>query len=80
LIRDEVLNEEIIDWFGSISGMVIFPVSSGGKIDLSIVARNDFFKTKDELDYFTKVLMKDALDDLDAACCGRQRLNYSFLV
>jgi hypothetical protein len=45
------------------------PVTNGGKIDVCIVARDDFFKTKDELDYFTKILMKNALDNLETACC-----------
>jgi hypothetical protein len=49
--------------------MYVLPVSNGGKIDCSIIVRNDFFKTKDELDYFTKVLMKASLDDLEKACC-----------
>jgi hypothetical protein len=50
-------------------GFIAMPVSNGGKIDVCIVARNDFFKTKEELDYFTKVLMKNALDNLETACC-----------
>jgi hypothetical protein len=51
------------------TGLVVVPVSNGGKIDVCIVARDDFVKTKEELDYFTKILMKNALDDLETACC-----------
>jgi hypothetical protein len=55
--------------FWASTGLIVMPVSNGGKIDVSIVARDDFFKTKEELDYFTKILMKNALDDLETACC-----------
>jgi hypothetical protein len=47
------------------------PVSNGGKIDLAITSRKEFFKTKAELDVFAKVMMKDALDELEDACCGK---------
>jgi hypothetical protein len=48
-------------------------LSNGGVIYPAITSRKGFFKikTKVELDVFAKVTMKDALDELEAACCGK---------
>jgi hypothetical protein len=51
-----------------ILGLYVVPATSGGKLEVSVSARDDFFKTKDELDRFTKVYMRDALDCLEKAC------------
>jgi len=52
--------------------MLTIPVTNGGRLDISIGGRVDSFENKEELDYFTKVMMKDSLDELFTAFKKRQ--------
>jgi len=39
-------------------------VSNGGRLDVSVSGRFDSFQSQEEVDYYTKTLLKECLDEL----------------
>jgi len=56
-----------------IIGMIVIPLSNGGRLDISVSGRMDSFRSYEEIEYFTKVLMNESLDELFQALVSGQK-------
>jgi len=54
-------------------GTIVISMSNGGRLDISVSGRLGSFRSYEEIEYFTKVLMKESLGELFQALKSGQQ-------